>query len=290
MAFDLVVATLGRTRELLELLDSVREQGVAVRVVIVDQNRDDRVGRVVDRVDGSVSVARVEVDEVGTSSARNAGFERVTAPIVAWPDDDCRYPAGLLSYVEDAFSTDPALDVLVGLADDPSGRSGQFASTQEGRLLDAQSLWRYANANTLFARRTAADQVGPWSTELGPGGSTRWDAGEDTDWLIRAVAAGLRVRFDPGVRVVHRDPFLDAGPAARQRARRYGRCTVAVAMRHGYGVGFVLGLVGRAAGGVAVSALSGRGGQALLHLNALFGRVEGLAQLAVAGRLSAGSA
>ena len=274
---DLIVATVNRDHELSRFLASVRDQeSVTARVIVVDQNQDDRVAAILDREADSFDVFRLRAT-MGVSHARNSGYALATAPLVAWPDDDCVYPPRLLRYVLAAFAADPGLDVLVGRAEDPSGRVGPLIVPSHDLVLDSRSVWRYPNTNTFFARRRAADRVGDWNTGFGPGGTTRWDAGEDSDWLIRAVHAGLCVRFDPAATVLHRDPFVAGSREAGQRARRYGRCTAAVALANGYGVRFVTWLVVRAAGGVVVSLMSGKFARAAIHFQAMIGRVEGLA-------------
>ena len=273
---DLIVATVNREHELSRFLASVRDQdSVTARVIVVDQNEDDRVASMLDREAASFGVLRLSA-AVGVSRARNVGYAHATAPIVAWPDDDCVYPPGLLQYVLELFAADPGLDVLVGRVEDPSGRARTLAAPSDALVLDSRSVWRYPNTNGFFARRGAADRVGEWNTSFGPGGTTRWDAGEDSDWLIRAVHAGLCVRFDPAATVLHHDPFAAGSREATRRARRYGRCTVAVALANGYGVRFVAWLVVRAAGGVVVSLMSGRFARAAIHFQAMVGRIEGL--------------
>ncbi len=274
---DLIVATVNREQEISRFLASVRDQtSVTARVIIVDQNQDDRVAAMLDREGDPLDVFRLRAT-LGVSHARNRGYALATAPIVAWPDDDCVYPPGLLRYVLAAFAADPALDVLVGRVEDPSGRAGPLKVPSHDQVLDSRSVWRYPNTNAFFARHGAANRVGDWNTGFGPGGTTRWDAGEDTDWLIRAVRAGLCVRFDPEATVLHHDPFVAGSRAAGRRARRYGRCTVAVALANGYAVRFAAWLIVRAAGGVVTSLVSGRFARAAIHFQAFVGRVEGLA-------------
>jgi GT2 family glycosyltransferase len=272
--FDLIVATVGRTDELGCLLDSIAQQGQLVaRIVIVDQNDDDRVAKVVSSRVPPPELVRVHTAR-GVSDARNVGTAIGDAAFVAWPDDDCAYPPRLLDHVRDQFARDAELDVLVGRVNDPAG-PGMVASPSAARTLDKRNLWRYAAAPAFFARRAACERIGPWSTAFGPGGTTRWDAGEDTDWLIRAVQSGLTVRFDPNATVLHADPFLGSSREARHRARRYGRCTAVLALMHSYGMPFVLWLVLRAAGGAAVSLARGRSGLARIHAQAMIGRLEG---------------
>ena len=91
-SFDLVVATVGRTDELARFLDSLAAQDYPrTRVLLVDQNEDAR-------LDAVIASAPVEVVHLrsarGLSRARNVALTRVDADVVAFPDDDCVYPAG----------------------------------------------------------------------------------------------------------------------------------------------------------------------------------------------------
>ena len=117
-SFDLVVATVGRSDELGRLLDSVEAQGYPnVRVLVVDQNEDGRTSEAL--ADRAVEVVRLSSAR-GLSRARNVALEHLAADLVAFPDDDCVYPPGLLATVADRLSATSALDGLTGRAAEES--------------------------------------------------------------------------------------------------------------------------------------------------------------------------
>ena len=97
--FDLVVGTLGRVDELGRLLDSLEAQTYrSFRVLVVDQNEDDRAEAVLSRRD--LDLVRLS-SAPGLARARNVALDRVEADVVGFPDDDCRYPPALLADVAD---------------------------------------------------------------------------------------------------------------------------------------------------------------------------------------------
>ena len=118
-SFDLVVATVGRLGELARLLASVEAQGGWRLVIVVDQNDDNRLAKVLDGRGLELLHLR---SGPGLSHARNVGLDHVSSDIVAFPDDDCSYPPGLLQRVAERLTADPDLDGLTGRAEDASGR------------------------------------------------------------------------------------------------------------------------------------------------------------------------
>ena len=118
-SFDLVVATVDRVAELERLLASVQAQTHrAVRVLLVDQNEDDRLEPVLQE-QRSFNLVRLHAQR-GLSRARNAALEDISADLVAFPDDDCVFASDLLERVALRFAGDRALDGLTGRAVDES--------------------------------------------------------------------------------------------------------------------------------------------------------------------------
>ena len=64
-----------------------------MRVLVVDQNEDERVAPIL--ASSPVEVVRSALRR-GLSRARNVALPRLEADVVAFPDDDCVYPPGLL--------------------------------------------------------------------------------------------------------------------------------------------------------------------------------------------------
>jgi glycosyltransferase involved in cell wall biosynthesis len=275
LSFDLVVPTVGRTRELEVMVESVRRQGYPrVRLLVVDQNRDARATDVLDRFRDTVDIVRLPTDPCGTSVAKNLGLERVTADVVAFPDDDCWYPDGLLRDLATRFASDPGLGGLTMPLRDAEGRlaNGRWAS--ESARVTRTSVWGRAVAAGIFYRREAARAAGSFDEELGPG-SGLWLAGEETDQLIRVLDAGYRVEYDVTLHVHHPDPERDSQDYPLERWTAYAAAMGHVMRKHRFPARIALYHCARPVLGVPLALLHGDAALASRRLAIGRGRFAG---------------
>jgi glycosyltransferase involved in cell wall biosynthesis len=267
-SFDLVVATVGRVSELSRLLDSlVAQTRGRLRVIVVDQNPDDRLNDALDGV--RLDVLRLR-SQPGLSRARNAALEHLTADLVAFPDDDCIYPADLLARIADRLAEGTELDGLTGRVVDADGRSsGSWKGDRA--LLDRSNLWNRANSATVFLRRELVERVGAFDEELGLGSGRSWHSGEEIDYLLRALDAGARIEYDPSLVVEHPLVPDDASLGLRDGA------TVGYLLRkHGYPRRERARMLVRPLGGAIVSLGRADLDRARYHAATLRGRIRGL--------------
>ena len=200
-SFDLIVAPIGRSQQLSALLDSLAAQTHrSFRVLVVDQNEDDRVATVVDR-HGELSI-EVVPSAPGLSRARNAALPHVTADLVAFPDDDCTYAPTLLAEVAARFSADPRLDGLVGRTVDASGRTPP-SSKDDPTVLTDDNLWNRGSSAAMFLGSDLVRRVGGFDELLGVGSGSQGASAEEIDYLIRAVRSGARIAYEPSLHVLH---------------------------------------------------------------------------------------
>jgi GT2 family glycosyltransferase len=270
---DLIVATVGRTDELYGLLESLEAQThPPARVLVVDQNDDDRLAAQLG-AHPSLPIEHLRSGR-GLSRARNAALPRLDAELVAFPDDDCRYPPELLERVAARFRDDPALGILCGRLADESGRAaGRWGS--ERRRVGDDDVWRAGTSATIFARREAVERIGAFDEALGLGPGARFGSGEEIDYLVRALRAGVPVEYDPALVVIHpvRAPTGDELVAL---GRRDGGSVGYVLGRHGYPLRAVLRMLVRPAAGVLVSLVRLDATRARFQAATLVGRVCGL--------------
>jgi glycosyltransferase involved in cell wall biosynthesis len=272
MRFSLIVATRGRTRELTELFDSLlAQERQDFEVIVVDQNGDDRLAPVIaahaDRL--ALSWRRSAVNNA--CHARNLGLAEARGDIVAFPDDDCLYPVGVLERVEAAFAADPGLAVLTGPAASPSGGLGSGRWRREGGRITPANVWTSVIEFNLFLRREVALSLGGFDERLGPG--TDLGSAEGNDLVLRALRTGHRAEYDPALRILHPDKRLTE--VARERAYRYGRGFGYVLRRHGVPPSIWLPYFVRPLGGLALSAARLRLGDAAYYWASLRGRLSG---------------
>jgi glycosyltransferase involved in cell wall biosynthesis len=271
-SFDLVVATLGRIEELDRLLQSLAEQThQAFRVLLVDQNDDDRLGAVLQQ-HPSLDVIRLQ-SRPGLSRARNAALRHVRAELVAFPDDDCRFPRDLLERIAQRFAGRPELDGLTGRAEDEEGGWARSWSSVEATLT-RDNLWNRAISFTIFLRRPVVEQVGSFDEQLGLGSGRPWSSGEEIDYLVRAVDAGARIEFDPTIVVIHETKELSRN-ALRSVGARDGASIGYILRKHRYPVRMLGSMLVRPVGGLLRALAVRDGGRARFHLATLGGRVRG---------------
>jgi glycosyltransferase involved in cell wall biosynthesis len=267
-SFDLVVATVDRVDELRPLLDSLeRQTHRRFRVVIADQNDDDRLRRVLDG--RGLDLLRVH-SEPGLSRARNAALSHLMADVVAFPDDDCVYPDDLLERVARRFATERGVDGLTGRSADATGRSSASWHPDAARLT-RDNLWNRAISYAIFLRRPLVERVGAFDEQLGLGAGTPWSSGEEIDYLVRAVDAGARIEYDPDLVVVHGPETRDG----RAVGARDGASIGYLLRKHSYPPRTVATMLARPAGGVVLSVLKNDRARAGFHAATLRGRLLG---------------
>ena len=264
-----MVATVDRVEPLDRLLSSLEAQTHdRLRVLVVDQNHDDRLDPV---LAAHPRLARLHLRAPrGLSRARNAALASIEADVVGFPDDDCEYPRDLLARVAAAIE---GVDGVSGRTADVSGRSLGRWSTSPG-LVDEQTVWHRVNSAALFLRREVVASVGRFDERLGLGTPAPWSSGEEVDYLLRAVRTGAAVRYDPSIVVRHPQPDMDAAELARV-GRRDGASVGYLMRKHRLG-GRALGrALVRPIGGIALAAARRDGAQARFHAATLRGRVTG---------------
>ncbi|MGZ4386652.1 MAG: glycosyltransferase family 2 protein [Gaiellaceae bacterium] len=273
-SFDLVLATVGRARELRDLLDSLERQSHrSFRLLIADQNADRRLEPLLGEHPG-LEILRLEAP-LGLSRARNALLDRLRNDVVAFPDDDCAYPSDLLERVARRLEERSELDGVSGRVVDSEGRSSERWPTVAGPI-ERERVWHGGSSATVFLRRSLVERVGPFDEQLGLGSGTTWCSGEEIDYLLRALDAGARLEYDPELVVLHR---MRPPDAASQRA---------LGLRDGASVGFILRkhrfparvlarMLVRPLGGAVLALARGDLGRARFYTATLRGRIAGYA-------------
>jgi GT2 family glycosyltransferase len=271
-SFDLVVATVDRVEELERLLASLQGQTHgAFRVLLIDQNDDDRLAAVLER-HGSLDLTRLR-SERGLSRARNLALTHLRSDLVAFPDDDCVFPSDLLQRVARRFEREPTLEGLTGRAADERGSSSPSWAL-DAAPLTRENLWNRAISFTIFLRASVVERVGAFDERLGLGSDGPWSSGEETEYLVRALDAGARIEYDPSLVVFHREKALS--PSALQTlAASEGASIGYILRKHRYPLRSVGRMFIRPLGG-ALLALARRDGAGMrFHLSTLRGRVLG---------------
>jgi GT2 family glycosyltransferase len=273
LSFDLVVATVDRTEELTALLEAFSAQTHReLRLVLVDQNDDDRVERLLD-AHPTLTTLHLRSSR-GLSRARNAALAHLAGDLVAFPDDDCLYRPDLLARVALRFAEDDRLDGLSGRPMAADGRSvGRWPTCPERITL--HTVWRTANSHTIFLRRDLVERIGTFDEALGLGSGTPWASGEELDYLVRGLRLGARIEYDPSVEITHpvkavtREELVALG-------RRDGASVGYVLARNRYPIPTVARMLVRPAVGALVSLILLHGTRARFHAATLVGRVAGL--------------
>jgi glycosyltransferase involved in cell wall biosynthesis len=268
MHFSLVLATVGRDSELYRLFDTLCAQTHKdFDTIIVDQNEDDRIDRLVALYRGSLKLRHIRAKKGGHARANNIGLQYANGELIAFPDDDCWYAADLLERVERMFREHPEIGGF-------SGRevTGRWDS-RPGRL-NMLNLWKRHISFALFYRRSLIEGL-RFDETLGIGAGTRWGSGEETDYLIRAMKRGSAV-YDPSLVLGH--PKWAAAPyteQTRKKARSYAVGMGHVLRMHGYPYHFAAWQCVRPLLGAVLAVGQADIARFKFHMAILSGRAEG---------------
>lgn len=278
--FSLIVSTLGRTRELVELFKSLEAQTLQdFEVIIVDQNEDDRLAQLINKRVWPFPVHRVHVPELrGVCCGRNLGARHAHGRVLMFPDDDCWYPPWLLERVRQRLAETQA-DFVTGRAADQTGRSinGRFEETAQS--IGRDNVWTTSIEWMIFFRRHVFEAVGGFDEKIGPGSGTPWGANEGQEMILRALSEGHSGSFDPDIYGFHAELNIrEPDTAMLEKARAYARGMGFVLGRHGFGARNIAYWCMRPVAAVLIYGSRGKFSRAQYYWNVARGRLEGWLQ------------
>ena len=207
-SISVVVPTRNRPDQVPGCVESILANGGDdYDVVVVDQSDDDATERAMKALLEDPRVTYVHSDERGVAKARNLGWRSSSSSIIIYTDDDCRVPPGWVEGLRASLAGDERTSIVFGRVVVPSEVSnGEFAASFEpvdavhdGDLPGPSEPWGIS-ANMLV-RSSLLEQLGGFDDALGAGG--RFKSAAETDLMIRAVAAGYRVRDVQEPKVLH---------------------------------------------------------------------------------------
>ena len=220
---SLVVCTLGeRPEDLRALLRSLEPQVSCLReIIIVDQHADaTRVPKLLDAHRSTLPIRHTR-SEKGLSRARNHGLTLVTGSLVAFPDDDCVYPAGLLHWVTQWFDANREYSILAVGVKDAEGIPSGNRWVQSACDIRPMNAFRTTFSSSLFLRKELAKRA-EFDPRLGVGSGTPYGSGEETDYVLRLLSTGAKGRFDRTKNIVHPRRDMLSGTSSATRATSYG--------------------------------------------------------------------
>jgi glycosyltransferase involved in cell wall biosynthesis len=256
--FSLIVCTLGRQEHLRRLFASLAIQNFRdFEVIVVDQNEGGFLDEVIAAYRPQLDIIHVAATP-GLSGARNVGLAHASGRVVAFPDDDCWYDANTLSDVVEKMNREGSAAIVTGRTVDAAGRGSVSLFLDTPAWVSRSNYLMCGNSNGLFFHRDVFREIGHFDTRLGVGAQSGFQSGEEADIILRALGAGLAVRYFPDLQV-HHDQVDDAiTDAQMRRARNYGRGFGALLRKHRFSGLEVAYRVCRPAIGAALYLLLGR--------------------------------
>jgi 2-beta-glucuronyltransferase len=242
---SLVLCTVGeRKRELIRLIRSLKAQEfTAYEIILVDQNPPGYLDEIFQAEFAGLVVKRVFSDR-GLSIARNVGLQNSKGEIVGFPDDDCWYPSDTLTKVVLFFQRNRRIDVLLGRTVDRFGAPSLSPLRKESGTVTRTNIWISGNSNTLFVRKDAIPPSG-FDEKLGVGASSRYQSGEETDFVLTLMEKKSRAVYVSDLKICH-DQVDDIGTGRLlKRAWMYSFGFGFVLKKHNFGFLYLLYRFGR---------------------------------------------
>jgi len=256
VTISLVLCTLGNRRQQLErLLESLENQEFnSFEVVLVDQNPPGHLDEILRARGAGLALKHVRSGR-GLSIARNNGLLHATGELVGFPDDDCWYLPSTLGQVATFFRLNSEIDILLGRTIDRFGLPSLNPLRETSGTVDKSNVWTSGNSNTLFVRKNAIPIRGGFDEQIGVGASSRFQSGEETDFILGLMRNGARAVYISDLKVGHDQVENASMKRTLKRAWSYSQGFGYVLKKHNFGVTYLAYRLGRSIASAALAVL-----------------------------------
>lgn len=271
----MIVATLGRDKELRLLFDSLREQTFKdFEVIVVDQNEEDFIADIVKDYANSLTINQIRTRSRGASAARNRGLESARGEIVTCPDDDCEYAPDILERVLKLFRENSSWTGLIASSSDKDNHGAVSRLATEQGLITKFNILNRAIEFGIFVRASAIKDFF-FDEDLGVGSKSPWWSDEGPDFVYRLIQKGAVFIYIPSIVIFHPNPTLVYNEKTLTRSWRYGLGRGRYLKKHRYPFWFVLYVWSLYVAGIMIGIAQLNRGKIAYYYHGLKGRIKG---------------
>lgn len=200
--FSLLIGTLNRSDCIGYCLESLRKQKYRnFEVVIIDQSDNDLTEKAVQAYQ-DLAIVYERVHFKGLSRARNEAIRCAKGDYFCLIDDDAYYSEDYLTNIEKHIRQEHQTIVSGYLWDSIAKKDfTNYKDLPEGRKLTPRQVIRYCPSPAVSFPKAVVYESGGFDEEFGVG--AKYGAGEETDFILRAMRRGYTVRYYSDVKARH---------------------------------------------------------------------------------------
>jgi len=203
MRYSLVIATLGRKNELLEVIESVKNSNCdisKIEIIIVDQNEKCFLNKELLEFKG-LNIKHIHSDIKGLSYNRNIGLKHAVGDIICFPDDDCKFYENTLNEVSNILSNSN-IDFCMGQIYDRETKKDIIKKWSKKELKVNRFNSYFINSSiTMFIKKQF---ILDFDEKLGVG--AKFGSCEDADFIYRILENKANGIYTPKIELWHPEP------------------------------------------------------------------------------------
>jgi len=203
---NLIMPTLGRSKEVFEYINSLRNSSeielYKINLYIMDQNNNDLLSILEDYAFDKVNEEVIKSKIRGLSLNRNIGLHNTISGLCAFPDDDCLYYENTLRQVTKFFKENIDVDIVLGRIFDRNTQKNIIKNWPDKEVIvNKFNFYHLSSSITIFLRDKPNIL---FDDRLGAG--AEFGSCEDPDFLYRLLQQGKKIVYTPSIDVWHPTP------------------------------------------------------------------------------------
>lgn len=203
MKYSLIIATLGRKKELLELIESIKNSDYEtnnLEIIIVDQNEKGFLDKELSKFE-NLNIKHIHSDIKGLSYNRNIGLSYASGDIICFPDDDCKFYENTLNEVSNILLSSN-IDFCMGQIYDRETKKDVIKKWSKKEFKVNRFNSYFINSSiTMFIKK---EYILNFDENLGVG--ARFGSCEDADLIYKILENKAKGIYTPKIELWHPEP------------------------------------------------------------------------------------
>jgi glycosyltransferase involved in cell wall biosynthesis len=195
------MTTLGRDKEIISFLVSLKKQSYTnFELIIIDQNDDDKVKNIYEQYKDKIDLRYYRCVKKGLSLGRNIGIGHISGDIIAFPDDDCEYEENTLASAYYFFEKYPNYSFYTCNTKEKFSNNAILKTKNKDCDIGILNFLNVGISITIFARFESISGF-LFDEQLGVGST--FGSGEESDLLLYLIKNKKKGRYNAGQYVYH---------------------------------------------------------------------------------------